>query len=204
VTQLGKIEPGELIFRDPPLGQRVEPVTCMRSTWVVASVSSLRQRGHYEPYLAHLGDQRDRILSLVAGVWLPIEVARAHYKACEALRLSIEEQVDIGRGALLQAQHWVSPIVKLMSGAGATPWSFINYTGRIWRRAFDGGVIAAYRLGPKEGQLEYAGCELLDIDYFRNGLRGVIDAFGSMFSTRHYTHDRRHRHGNAVFRLQWA
>src|SRR5271165_4823087 len=76
----------------------VPPVTSFRSTWLVSSVAAVRSRGLFERYLEGLPLRYHEVISgSVAGVWLPVEVAVAHYEACETLKLPPEEQLAIGR-----------------------------------------------------------------------------------------------------------
>ena len=75
-----------------------------RSTWLTASQATLRERGLGDRYEAAL-DPRHRaaVLAAVAGVWLPMDVAAAHYNACDQLGLTDSELVEIGRAAMRRA-----------------------------------------------------------------------------------------------------
>ncbi len=58
------------------------PVRHARSTILLGSMASLRAAGHFETYAAALPvEHRDVLFQTVAGVWIPVEVARAHYRA---------------------------------------------------------------------------------------------------------------------------
>lgn len=47
----------------------------IRSTLIVSAIQTLRARGYYDRYVTELGaDHREKILALIAGAWLPIEV----------------------------------------------------------------------------------------------------------------------------------
>jgi hypothetical protein len=89
---------GEPILHLPGSRKSIPNTTAFRSTWVVSSLESLRSGGHWDRYLEKLVDHHGEVLSCVAGVWLPIGVARAHYRACDALGLSSEEVTALGQG----------------------------------------------------------------------------------------------------------
>lgn len=196
----------EVIVPLPAPRETIRPATEYRSTWLVSSLQALRARGLFDEYRRNLRAHEETILSALVGVWLPMDVARAHYDACERLGLSEAEQVAMGdavgdrmRGTLL------ATVVKTARGAGVTPWTIIPHVARICARGTNGGGAAAYKLGPKEARLEFVGVELFDVDYFRNAFRGVLLGVGSLFCEKGYVHDLpRRRRGEANFRLQWA
>lgn len=112
--------------------------------------------------MSFLGEHRDEILFCIAGAWLPMKVAREHYRACNRLELSDDEYLAITRtGAEARAP-------------GATPWTAFTLTHRGWSRACDGGAVGIYALGEKRARLEFVGCELFDIPYFRRAVRFMI------------------------------
>ena len=196
----------EVVLRFPEGREAIAPATHYRSTWIFSSLEALRERGHFDEYRQHLRSHQETILSTLVGVWLPMEVARAHYDACNSLRLSEAEQVAMGeavsgrmRGTLL------STAVKAARGAGITPWAVVPQLARISRRGADGGGAAVFKLGPKEMRVEFVGLELFDVDYFRHAFRGMLLSVGSLFCEKGYIHElpRRGR-GEANFRLQWA
>lgn len=186
--------------------QSVARVTEVRSTSVVASIELLREEGQFERYASALLDHRDEILSCIAGEWLPVAVARAHYEACDALGLSASEQFAMGRAAAQHARTgWVAQALRIVRAVGVTPWSLVGFLDRMWARGMKGGAVAVYRLGPKEARLEFIGCELFQIPYYRNAYRGVIDALGAAFSERHYTQELpRCSADEGIFKTQWV
>jgi hypothetical protein len=187
---------------------QIASATRFRSTWIVSSLAALRESGHFDRYLIKLGfDHRDAILETVAGAWLPMTTARAHYDACDLLGLSLEEQLEMGRAVGKRTQaSLLSTVVKAARGIGITPWGILPQVPRLWMRGIDGGGGAAvHRLGPKEARAEFVGCELLDVQYFRNAIRGVLLGSSTLFCERGYVHELpQRRAGDVAFRLQWA
>src|ERR1700681_314116 len=74
-----------LPFRNSP----VAPVRDVRSTLIMAGIQSLREQGLFQRYSETISsDLRERIAGLAAGIWVPVEIAVAHYSAMD--RLGIE------------------------------------------------------------------------------------------------------------------
>ena len=184
----------------------VRRATEYRSTWIVSSLQTLRERGHFDDYNQHLKTHRETILGSVAGVWLSMEIPRAHYEACEALGLDADEQFTMGLAVGERAQgSLLATVVKTARGAGVTPWTILPLVDRLWRRGANGGAAAVFRLGPKEARCEFVGCELFDIPYFRHAFRGVLHGIAVKFCAKHYVHDVATRAtGEAIFRMQWV
>ena len=173
----------------------------------MSSLQSLRESPYYKRYLASLpAAYHQTILESVAGVWLPMEAAKAHYLACDGLGLSLEEQLAVGRAVGGRAQaSLLATVVKTARGAGVTPWSIMPQLNRLWMRGIDGGGCAVTRLGPKEARAEFVACELLDIAYFRNGLRGILLGSSTLFCKKAYIHELPNRRfGDVAFMLQWV
>jgi hypothetical protein len=197
----------EAILTLPAARSEIRPVTQFRSTWLVSSLQSLRARNHYDAYVRELPKELHAdILPCVAGVWLPVRLARAHYEACDRLWLSVEEQVAMGTAVGERAQtSLLSTVVRTAKGAGVTPWTLLQQFDRLWKRGAEGGAVAVFRLGPKEARAEFVSCELFDVPYFRHAFRGVLLGIASMFCEKAYIHElpKRAEHG-VQLRIQWA
>jgi hypothetical protein len=178
-----------------------------RSTWILASHRSLRDAGVFDRYLANVPSAyRADLLELVAGAWIPMAAARAHYAACDRLGLTVDEQLGMGQSVGGYVQRTVlATLVKAARGAGVTPWTIMPHFDRLWRRAVDGGSAEVFRLGPKEARAVFTGCELLEFTYFRNGLRGVLLRSGALFASKGFIHEIAAKQRDEVeFRMQWV
>jgi hypothetical protein len=187
----------------------VEPVRFVRSTLIAASLLGIKSRGHLERYLRHLPRElHDTILPAVAGTWMPLDVGIAHYRAAEALELTIDEQLGMGRDVAERIQNsLLGTLVRVARGAGVTPWTGLEYSPKLWARVLQGGSMAVYRLGPKEARIECHGApELASIGYFRNGFRGMFAGSGELFCNKLYVHDLQAFAVKRVigFRVAWA
>jgi hypothetical protein len=165
----------EAILPLPCTRELIEPARHFRSTWIVASHEALRHGGHFEKYCELLGAHREQLLSCVAGTWLPIEVASDHYRACDALELTPERHLAMTMGPGGQVRRsWYAPLIATAEQTDATPWSILPLLHRMWLRSADGGAAAVYRLGPNKARVEYVGCELFAIPYFRQATRTIL------------------------------
>jgi hypothetical protein len=179
-----------------------------RSTLVTTSIQSLRGRGLYDPYVSHLGAlHRDELLTTVAGVWLPIDVAIAHYEACEALHLDAGDQLAIAMEVGDRVHGtFLGMMVRMARTAGVTPWPALAQSAKLYGRLFCGGGVAVTPTGPKDARVELVGNPLCAIEYFRVGVRGVYQAALQLFCRRVTTFElplRQAPHAMAI-RISWA
>jgi len=185
----------------------VRPMRHVRSTLILASIASVRASGRYEEYERHLPLQhKDTILGAVAATWLPVEVALAHYGACDALGLTAEQQAQAGRSTFKASRATLlGTAVALARSAGFSPWQAFPLYQRFWDRGCDGGGVNVVRMGPKDAHLTVVQCPLVASSYFRNGLRGLTASLTELFCTRAYVTERLHnRQGTLAVRVQWA
>jgi hypothetical protein len=143
----------------------------------MSSLQSLRSHGLFERYASLLEPRFGELLTLgTAGIWLPMDWAMAHYRACDALLLPMRDQVELGRGVADKVQGpWLNVLFKGIRGAGVTPWAVLKHMPRLWDRVYQGGAGACVRqLGPKEAEAELAGLPMLSISYFRTAYRGAF------------------------------
>jgi hypothetical protein len=183
---------GEIVLPFNVAEQKLGLATETRSTLIASSIASLRRHGLFDRYQPLLSSHhRDAILSSVAGVWLPMAVARAHYEACDRLGLSMQEQVEIG-AEVSQKIHetFLGVVVRMAKQAGVTPWVLLSRGHSMFSRLFQGGGgIRVIRYGPKEARADVAGVDLFDIPYFRAAVRGIYLGAVSLFCHQAYVHE---------------
>jgi hypothetical protein len=200
--------PGEILVPLRVPRERLAPVTRIRSTLLLSSLQSLRARALFERYLAALEpDMHAPLLDLVAGVWVPVQVALAHYRACDALRLSADEQTAMGHDVSNRVQGTVLAVTaRAARGMGVTPWAALVQSPRLWDRVFGGGGgVEVRKAGPKDARVELMGLVLLDLAYFRHAYRGAFLAGLGLFCRRVYVEVEEDRPAmSAVFRVSWA
>jgi hypothetical protein len=198
---------GEVIVPFEPSRELVAPATAYRSTWLLSSLQALRDRGHIERYYEALQPEyQEAIRSMVAGVWVPLDLARAHYRACDALGLGVTEQIALGRAVSDKAQGtMLGHVVRMAKAAGVTPWTVLPQYHRLYQRGVQGSGVAVFKIGPKEARIEIVACELFDIPYFRTAFRGVLQGIAGLFCRTSFIHDvPTTEPGTATYRFQWA
>jgi hypothetical protein len=179
-----------------------------RSTWLTASQATIRQRGLGAAYEAAIDPKhRAAVLSAVPGVWLPMDVAAAHYLACDHLELPESELVEIGRLAMRRANATALTFVShLAQGAGVTPWTALSQVQRFWSATCDDGAIGVARLGPKEAKAEVVGYPLAWIRYNRVTFRGILLGCIELFCQKAYVKEvsKRCDKRTLVLRASWV
>jgi len=166
----------------------IPKVTHIRSTWIAASVASLRKQGLFERYEPHLPrEHRDDILLAIAGTWMPVRLGVIHYEACDAMHLSRDETLQRGQAVSNVIQSSLLDVVaRAAKGVGATPWTVFEQYPRIFARIFMGGAVGVTKHGPKEARIEFVGIPFAKFEYFRLGLRGVVVNVGARFCRKAY------------------
>ncbi len=169
----------------------VRPATKFRSTWLTSSLKALRERNLEAAYFARLPRvHHEAVRGSVAGVWLPIEVAEAHYETCDALGLPASEVMAIGKTVTRFAHKTsYSFALRLVSEAGVTPWACFGIQQRLWAQVWLGGDVATFKLGPKEARVEIVGWPCARFDYCRIAMRGLLVGQTELFCSKAYAHE---------------
>ncbi len=173
----------------PMAALRTDVVPCsrVRSTVIVSSIHALRAAGHYDAYAARVDPGvRERLVTLGAPTWLPVDLARAHYTACDALRLPGDEVRRIS-GALAPVHaSGVDVLIRAARVGGLSPWAIFTRAPRYWERMYEGGALVVHEDGPKDARLVVLGQPLAEVGYWRTGFAGILCALADALSTRAY------------------
>jgi serine/threonine-protein kinase len=198
---------GEVLARFPP-GDESAPLRRVRSTLICSGITELRERGLFDAYAAKLEeDVRDALVHAIAGVWFSVDVAMKHYAAVESLGIGAKDAFEIGAGAGKRIQQSaLQTLVRLASGAGATPWTVFQVYESLWRRIMDGGGFAVSRTGPKDALIEYRAMPPCRFAYFREAFRGANHAGISLFAKSVYVHElpKRRTKDGMVLQCSWV
>lgn len=187
-----------------------EPVaTHCRGTLLLASRQSLKRHGHLDRYKAHLPPEHElTIASSVAGTWLPMDLCIAHYRACDALDLPTEEQLDLGAAVVHELQRtFIGTALRAASrGVGVSPLVGLKKFFTVYARSFKGGGGRMVRIGPKDVRVEFVGNQLAEVGYFRIAYRGFINAGCEIFAHRVVTAELvAHRSPTTMaYRIAWV
>jgi hypothetical protein len=187
---------------------RVTMATHIRSTVLDSSLRVIRERGRFDPYCAALPERyHDALFNLVVGTWVPMEIGAAHYEAANAAGFAPHEQYENGRIVVDRIGSTAFGLVgALTRSSGATMWTVLSHAQRLWDRLMLGGVLAVYKLGPKEARLEGYGAPIARIPYVRNGWRGMIAGVGELFCRKAYVNEVPRLCGGSTFafRIAWV
>ncbi len=156
-----------------------------------SSLQAVRDRKLFDRYRELLPrEYHAAILDSVAGVWLPMEVGVAHYRACDQLGLSKRETWDIGVQVTRRVHGTTLGLaVRLAKQTGVTPWTILAQLGRLWERIYMGGGVAVYKRGPKEAVIDIVGWPLAPIGYVHQTMPAVVLGIVEMFCQKAYISD---------------
>jgi hypothetical protein len=193
-----------LPFRNSP----VVPVRDVRSTLIMAGIQSLREHGLFQRYSEALStDVRERVAGLAAGLWVPVEIAVAHYSAMD--RLGIEQHTIEALGAEVAARSWkhiLSPVFARARRIGPKPWEAFGYTHETINLNWRGGDVQIVKEGPTQALYEWAGQPCAAIPYFVTSFGSFMRALTKLFASRatHRVVHERCSPTSIVLRLSWT
>jgi hypothetical protein len=172
-------------------------VSYVRGILLVKSLENLRAAGLFERYARALPSATlDELVYVLAASWVPVELAMAHYSACDRMELSESEVEQLGaRMGENYGQSVVGTLIKAarLSGIEGT-WTALRQIDRIWDRMYQGGTTVLFQTGPKDLVLEHTGLPLAESPYFRTALRTYWLYFGRLASRTAYMKIVRPRH----------
>lgn len=162
-------------------------VTAVRGSVILASLHALRQLDLFDSYRACLPEpQAKDVLGVTAGAWLTLDLAHAHYRACDQLQLTPSLQYEVGLCAGRRAiGTMLGTAMRLSRLAGATPWTLIKGGDRIWNRAYEGGGMRIFRGGESDALIEaHKNSLMVELEFCRNSFRGFCVALYGLVSER--------------------
>jgi hypothetical protein len=167
---------------------RVPPAREVRSTLLCAALRALESRQLVDRYRTALdpGTQAE-IFALTAGRWVPVELATAHYRACDHLGLDSGVVEDIGADVSHRVHRSIiSVLVRLSREAGATPWHVFALVPKLNDFTWRGGAFEITRHGPKDARVEWYGQPCAAIEYYRTSFCGFVRGVLGLFCRRCY------------------
>lgn len=186
--------------------ERIESVRSVRSTLLSGSIQAMRARGLYEKYFTELPPQHHEAMrSMVAGVWIPLELARAHYDALDRLVPSEADQLDMGRDVADRIHRTIlATVARAATGVGVTPWTGLAHFPKLWERTFVGGGVSVTKISPKDARVDVVRLSLMETSYFRHAFRGVMTAGVELFCRRAFAVELPKRGDVHAIKLSWA
>ncbi|HEY3817748.1 MAG TPA: hypothetical protein VGL81_11280 [Polyangiaceae bacterium] len=191
-----------------PFPKQAVATRSVRSTVVIGSIASIREAGHFDRWSAALEPAyRDTLLHCVAGVWLPLDVGLAYYRACDSLGLSNEVVAKLGSATFRRIQGTLlGTVLRMANGSGVTPWTILPHLQRFWDRGYKGGGCQITRHGPKDAHLALERCAFANSHYHRNALRGLASSVLALFCQKVYVQEQAgpRPDGSLVLHAQWV
>ena len=160
-----------------------KPVTEARSTLIVSGIQTLRANGLYDRYVEFLSPQlRQDIMSLVAGLWIPCELALEHYRTMDRLALGKSTIESIGAEVAERGAKTVlgrgSAATKLRE---PTPWDMLLMSHRNLDINWRGSDMMITKKGPQEAVVVWAGQPCASVPYFVTSwgsfMRAVVSGY---------------------------
>jgi hypothetical protein len=190
------------------LPANVAPIRHVRSTVLLGSLGALEADGYRERWSALVPNEaREALQYAVPGVWMRIEVALAHYGACDQLNLSDDAAAQLGASTFSRVKGTLlGTMLRMAQGTTVTPWTVLPHLQRFWNRAYDGAGIRIIKKGPKDAHVDVVQCALADAGYYRLALGGLLRSVIELFATRAYVRERLGRRppGTVSLQAQWA
>lgn len=204
----------ELISSQPADLSTAGEVTAYRSTWLVSSRDVVRAAGYYDGYCAAIRRMdreeepgaEETLLSMLANVWIPVRIARVHYRACGESGISESEmqKARITADGGQVRRTWHAQIIAAAQKPDAAAWPLLAQIPKWWPRSAMGGGVAVYRQGAMQARIEYRGCSLLDIPFFRDSTKGVLEMFlGHFCKDLTVSVSGNQKQGQASFNFRW-
>ncbi len=154
------------------------PLSAVRNVFIQSSLAGLKANGYYERY-AKLMDPGvlSQLQSSLGPGWVPVELATAHYEACDGLMLSAQELNEIGGqvGHRLQESVLVTS-AKRARDADFDMWDVMLALHRMWGRLYQGVSVQVVKLGAREKLIETRGLSLFRFHYYRQTSLAAISA----------------------------
>jgi hypothetical protein len=180
----------------------------VRSTLIVSSIQTLRRHGLFDRYNAELSPEgRQDLLSLIAGVWIPIDLALTHYAAVDRLGLQATAIEEIGAEVAERINKSIlATLVRASRQVGASPWTALAQVHRLRDLTWKGSDIAVWKLGPKEARFDWIGQPLAAIPYFVTSFGGYLRTLVQLFASKAYTRlaSEPNPRGEIRYRISWV
>lgn len=167
----------ELLY--PPASQtrgNTPRVSAVRGFVFLSGMKWLSEQGLLERQQALLPARlREQAGTLTTTDWVPLADALTIYAACDAMELSIDQQVELGR-AVSRANNGIviRTLANLAGRIGVSPWAALKSVDRLWQRNNRGGGVAVFKVAERAARLEFWQVPLARSPFFVTSMRGAI------------------------------
>lgn len=165
------------LLHAPAQSKRDTPrVDAVRAFVFLSGFKWMEKNGVSEQFLALLPPKLRALMpTLTTSQWVPIAESLEVYAACDALGLSMDRQIELGR-FVSHANNGVvvNTVSRLIGKLGGTPWIALGHADKVWQRSNRGGAIAVYKVAEKIARLEFWQCPLARSPFFVTSMRGAL------------------------------
>lgn len=119
---------------------------------------------------------------------MAIELADAHYAACDAMRLTEDQLRRIGEAVGFRMRQTSIVVAgKKDKNGHVDPFAMLAQMYRVWKRLYQGGSVQIAKIGPTDQLIEFRGFSLNRHHYYRfanlAAVIGVHEAVGVRLET---------------------
>jgi hypothetical protein len=156
----------------------VGPLTAVRRVLIQSSLASLQDLGHFDRYRAAIEpDILAQLTDAIGPGWVPVELALAHYRACDALKLNATEMSLLGGRVGERVQSALLVLSKSMVDQPAlAPWPAMSAFARMRRRMLQGSSSEYVKVSHTELLIEILDNVLLGVPYYRGAFASWLCA----------------------------
>lgn len=181
-------------------------VTQVRGSLIASSLATLRANDFFDRYITHLPAQHhDQVLYVIAATWVPIDVAMAHYGACDAMQLTDAELELMGRSVSEKLTNtFMGTLVRTTRMVIAPRAVPLRHYPKVWERLFMGGGCTVSMHGETEARIESRGIPMFRYRYFRAAYEALIRGAGLMFRSSMNVRTRKFADDSLLIDLTWS
>jgi len=182
----------------------------VRGALIASSLQTLREAGLFDRYVSHLPAQyHEPVLYGLASSWMPLEIAEAHYKACDDMQLDDSQLIAMGEAVSKRIMGtFLGTLLRTgrTFGAAPTPWLVLCQYHRICERILDGGKFMVIEVGPKDAIVQTRGLPLFRFRYFRTATLGMFRGGVNVFAKSCFAKElpERSSRENLTVSLRWV
>lgn len=201
---MGNAPSGPIVDHTSSFGSELVQV---RGSLLVSSLQTLRELDLFERYLAVLPSaMHEPVLYALASSWQPVEVAMAHYGACDAMHLDDRTLAAMGERVSARIMGgFVSTVLRGARPVGANiPMIALPAFPRFYDRILQGGRVRVELTGPKDATVETAGVPMFRYRYFRLAYGALVRGAGLMMTNAFYARQRSATESAVVLAISWV
>jgi hypothetical protein len=186
MLQAARSRSHEVLVPLPCEASALKPPTDLRGTVLSASFQLVREHNLEAAYFRALpAELHDAVRFVVPLSWVPLDLARAHFRAMDRVFPDPRQQVLNGKLSSERTQSsWIKTLVRALVASGQAPTlGFIKRIPSAFERLqLNGGGVAVLSSGPKDARIELYAQPLVETSYIRHGWQGMFEAGISLAS----------------------